>query len=79
LRQEVRCAASPTGVVLQFGARSGAYRPWWKEIAVTVHGWLSPSAKLDDGRTITADPRSHTISFTIADQAAARDIAIRSN
>jgi hypothetical protein len=25
-------------VTLRFGPRQGAWRPWWKQIAVTVHG-----------------------------------------
>ncbi|MGZ2410851.1 alpha-glucosidase [Sphingomonas sp. F9_3S_D5_B_2] len=38
LRQAVTCTMTPTGVSLQFGAREGSFRPWWKQIAVTVHG-----------------------------------------
>jgi alpha-glucosidase len=26
------------GVALHFAPRVGSYRPWWKSIAVTVHG-----------------------------------------
>jgi alpha-glucosidase len=38
LRQEVTCVVTPAGVSLRFGERQGSYRPWWKQIAVTVHG-----------------------------------------
>jgi alpha-glucosidase len=38
LRQAISCTVTPTGVSLQFGPRAGSYRPWWKSIAVTVHG-----------------------------------------
>ena len=38
LRQSVSCTATPTGVRLSFGPRQGSWRPWWKSIAVTVHG-----------------------------------------
>jgi alpha-glucosidase len=38
LRQAITCAVTPRGVALQFGARQGAFRPWWKQISVTVHG-----------------------------------------
>jgi alpha-glucosidase len=38
LRQTVQCTMTPTGVSLRFGPRTGKYRPWWKHIAVTVHG-----------------------------------------
>jgi len=38
LRQMVTCSVTPRGVSLGFGARAGKYKPWWKQIAVTVHG-----------------------------------------
>ena len=38
LRQTIKCTATGKGVALQFGPRTGKYRPWWKQIAVTVHG-----------------------------------------
>jgi len=38
LRQTLQCAVTPKGIALRFGARRGSWRPWWKEIAVTVHG-----------------------------------------
>jgi alpha-glucosidase len=38
LRQSVQCTAGPNGVALRFGPRTGKYRPWWRQIAVTVHG-----------------------------------------
>jgi alpha-glucosidase len=38
LRQAIQCAVTAKGVVLRFGPREGAWKPWWKQIAVTVHG-----------------------------------------
>jgi len=38
LRQTIGCAATARGVSLRFGAREGSFRPWWKAIAVTIHG-----------------------------------------
>jgi alpha-glucosidase len=38
LRQSIQCGATPKGVTLHFGPRQGSYRPWWKQIAVTLHG-----------------------------------------
>ncbi|MGE5563853.1 MAG: TIM-barrel domain-containing protein [Bacillota bacterium] len=46
LRQQVRCSVSASGVTLSFGEREGTYRPWWKQIAVTVHGGARPVRKL---------------------------------
>jgi alpha-glucosidase len=52
LRQSMKCTATGRGLALQFGPRTGKYRPWWKQIAVTVHG-ARPA------RTIIADhPRA---------------------
>lgn len=38
LRQTISCSVTPRGVALGFGPREGKFRPWWKQIAVTVHG-----------------------------------------
>jgi len=38
LRQTVTCVATAKGIALRFGPRQGTWRPWWKQIAVTVHG-----------------------------------------
>jgi alpha-glucosidase len=38
LRQAIECSVIGDAVTLRFGAREGAWRPWWKQIAVTVHG-----------------------------------------
>ena len=77
LSQQLSCSVTPAGVLLRFGPRSGAYRPWWNEISVTVHGWTG-AARLVEGRTVDSDPGSRTVSFTIADQPAARDFVISS-
>jgi len=38
LRQTVECIATPAGTALHFGPRHGSWRPWWTQIAITVHG-----------------------------------------
>jgi alpha-glucosidase len=38
LRQTLGCTVTPQGITLSFGPRLGSYRPWWRQIAVTVHG-----------------------------------------
>jgi len=45
LRQSISCMVTPAGVRLRFGQRQGNWRPWWKTIAVTVHG-AQPTAKV---------------------------------
>jgi len=48
LRQSISCTAMPNGVRLHFGARQGTWRPWWKSIAVTVHGAQGVSKVIPD-------------------------------
>lgn len=48
LRQTIRCSVTPKGVVVSFGPRQGSWRPWWKEITVTVHGEHSVSRIIPD-------------------------------
>jgi alpha-glucosidase len=57
LRQTVQCSVTSKGVVLRFGPRQGSWRPWWKQIAVTVHG-----AK-EVHMTIADQPRPAVISI----------------
>lgn len=52
LKQSVSCTVTPAGVRLRFGPRQGRWRPWWKSIAVTVHGTQPLS------RTIADQPRA---------------------
>ena len=55
LRQELTCSMTPKGVALHFADREGTYRPWWRSIAVTVHG-TNPKR-----RTIADQPSPATI------------------
>jgi len=55
LRQPIQCTVTPEGVSLRFGPRTGKYRPWWKQIAVTVHG--AEPARM----TIPDHPRAGTV------------------
>ncbi|MES2327591.1 MAG: TIM-barrel domain-containing protein [Pseudomonadota bacterium] len=48
LRQSVSCTVTPTGVRLRFGQRQGSWRPWWRTIAVTVHGAQPTSMTIAD-------------------------------
>lgn len=70
LRQEIRCTQTASGLTIDFGAREGAYKPWWSAIAVTVHGWQG-GARVK-GIATTTDASAQTLSFTIPDQASAR-------
>lgn len=74
LRQTVRCTVTPQGLTLDFGKREGAYQPWWKEIAVTIHGW--DGAGKVEGATPVADPAARTLRFTLPDQQRVAKIAV---
>ena len=54
LRQSVACTVSAKGVTLSFGPRVGSFKPWWTQIAVTVHG-NRPARKIipDQSRAAT--------------------------
>jgi alpha-glucosidase len=38
LSQSIQCVETPRGIALRFGPRQGSWKPWWKQIQVTVHG-----------------------------------------
>jgi alpha-glucosidase len=77
LRQDIRCSMSAQGLMLQFEARAGTYRPWWSELAVTIHGWSGGSASVSEGTPVLVDARAGTASFTIPDQRGPRTILLR--
>ncbi len=77
LRQEVRCRVTPAGLAIDFGPREGGFRPWWREIAVTVHDW--PTGRVTaGGRAVPAraDAAARTISFALADQPFAGGVTV---
>ncbi|SDA24598.1 TIM-barrel domain-containing protein [Sphingomonas sp. NFR15] len=78
LRQHLRCAQGPAGLRLSFDARDGAYRPWWRRVAVVVHGWHGGARVTGAGKRIiaTADPATETVRFEIADPRGAADFTI---
>jgi len=55
LRQQVTCTVTGHGVALHFRPREGTYRPWWKSIAVTVHGARPVTTTIPD------QPRAATV------------------
>jgi alpha-glucosidase len=61
-RQAVSCTGAMGGnqVTLAFAAAQGAYRPWWRAMRVTIHGWPATSASRG-----TVDPAKHTVTLTL--------------
>lgn len=48
LRQSIQCVETARGITLRFGQRQGSYRPWWKQIDVTVHGTQTTHMIIND-------------------------------
>ncbi len=75
LRQTVRCTIGKDGIMLHFDPRAGSYKPWWKSIAVTIHGWSGP-ARVRGASHVVADRASHSVRFTVPDQPGAADFVL---
>ena len=78
LRQTIRCTQGKDGLMVHFDKRIGGYKPWWKAMEVTVHGWAGPVRVRANGRTIpaTTDEAAKIVSFRLPDQSRASDIVI---
>ena len=48
LRQTIQCTATDKGMLLRFGPRQGQWRPWWKQISVSVHGVRTTTITIPD-------------------------------
>jgi alpha-glucosidase len=75
LRQTVRCTLGKDGIMLHFDKREGSFKPWWKQIAVTVHGWNGP-AKVRGVANVETNAEQRTVRFTVADQKRASDFVL---
>ncbi|MET0308039.1 MAG: TIM-barrel domain-containing protein [Sphingomonas sp.] len=74
LRQEIRCTQTANGLTIDFGKREGSFKPWWSQIAVTVHGWQGAAGV--KGATTVTEAAAQTVAFTIPDQPAARQFVV---
>ena len=81
LRQHVRCTVTPTGLRIDFDARTGRYPAWWKQIAITVHGWQGNATVAAGRRKLTPipDAQAGTVTVTLADQPSAGAITLDRN
>ena len=77
LRQTVRCTLGKDGLMLHFDKREGLFKPWWKQIAVTIHGW-GGNALVRSRSTVDAqhDEASRTLRFVLPDQPSAAEYVI---
>ena len=67
------------GVTASVRQENRRLSPWWTQIAVTVHGWRSASARLQNGAPASADPVRQTSSFTIPDQGGPAAVTLDTN
>jgi alpha-glucosidase len=79
LRQAVRCTATLEGVTLDFGQREGSFKPWWKQVAVIIHGWQGKGGVRAGERLLPSqlDAKARTLRFTLEDDGAPATIAVR--
>jgi alpha-glucosidase len=78
LRQSVRCTVRPDGIAIEFGPREGRFAPWWRQVAVTVHGWRGGADVRAGTRSVTGkvDATARTVGFTLDDPAQAATVTV---
>ncbi|MBS0396260.1 MAG: DUF5110 domain-containing protein, partial [Proteobacteria bacterium] len=79
LRRALACAATPAGLTVELGARSGGYAPWWRQVELTVHGLLAaPRAVRLDAQPVAAsyDAARGVLRLRLAEAAPARRLVI---
>ena len=78
LRQAIRCETTADGLRIDFAARDGSFAPWWKQIAVTVHGWSGGANATQNGNAVPVrgDSASRSLAFTLAEAAGAQSVSI---
>lgn len=77
LRIDFSCAQMPNSVTVHISAHEGAYKAWWKELAVEVYGWNFDSVRvLANGvqTGATFDPVHHKVSVTFEDNGDGIDV-----
>lgn len=78
LRQTLRCQSHNGDLRLELGEREGSYKPWWRDIHVTIHGWQNESRivlgrKSLKGRT---DAALQTLTFSMPDNGRSAQVLI---
>ena len=72
LRQTFTCQADANSVRVDFSARQGSYRPWWKAVEVVIYDWPSAraEAKLSgdgSGLKTSYDAKKHAVHVMLPD------------
>jgi alpha-glucosidase len=67
LRQQIRCSGGDGAPLrVEFQAREGDFRPWWRSIVLTVHGWPGAASARYDGHTVAAQRDAEHRTLTVA-------------
>ena len=78
LRQQVICTINKNGLRVSFGKRHGTFKPWWRDLVVTVHDWTG-AARVRAGSGVIpaeADGSARLLRFTLPDQPRRGEISI---
>ncbi len=75
-RQSVRCTMDgDTLRSIDFAPREGSFTPWWRTVAITIHGGQRYRATIG-GRAVAASNDGRATTLTVPDSAAARRIVL---
>jgi alpha-glucosidase len=82
LRQALTCKSDSKSVSLNFGAREGSFKPWWKLVEVVIYDWPSAHAEAKvSGSTYplktSYDAKQRALHITMADVAAEAELSVR--
>jgi alpha-glucosidase len=71
LRQHVSCSVKGGAVTVDFAPRQGQFAPWWREMAVVVHGRSGAGRATLDGKAVKGDwdATARTMTVVVPDQA----------
>lgn len=75
LRQTISCTMGKDGIQIDFAAREGSYKPWWSELAITIHGMSGPAGVSVNGKKLKAAGEG-ALTFTLPDQAKASRVIV---
>lgn len=77
-RRAIRCIRDAQGLKVSFAAVEGRFVPWWKQIAVTVHGVSEMATVSIDGRKVPAsyDAAGRLLSFQFGERRGVKEIVI---
>ena len=68
LRQQVRCLRDESGALrVEFQAREGDFHPWWRSIALTVHGWDGGASAHFGGHDLPVDRNAEVLRLSLPD------------